>query len=132
MDFIFEFVFQILFEILGEALFEFGFKGAAAVMRSRVGRYATMAIAGFIFGVLWGTNLAGGDHRPRLFWVSIAMAVIAGLGALYRRQRPVAEHRGLGYLVAPTTWPAWRWLGFVVLTVAVALGIATGWTPVAK
>jgi hypothetical protein len=130
VDFLFEFVFQILFEFLGEFLIEFGFKGAAAVLRSRIGRYATSAIAGFAFGVVWGAHVAeiGTPHRPRLFWVSVTLALLALLGGAYRRRRPV-DAITVTALAWPWTWPAARWAGFAVLNGAVAAGVATGWHP---
>jgi hypothetical protein len=130
VDFLFELVFQVLLEFVGEFLIEAGFKGVAAVVRSRVGRYTTSAVAGFAFGVVWGAHVAdiGTPHRPRLFWVSIGLAALALAAAAYRRRND-ADAVGVKALAFPWTWPAWRWLGFAVLNGAVAAGVATGWHP---
>jgi hypothetical protein len=130
VDFHFELVFQILYEFLVDFLIENEFKGAAVVLRSRIGRYATSAITGFVFGVIWGAHVAeiGTPHRPRLFWVSVTLAVLALLGAGYRRRRAV-DAIAVNALAWPWTWPASRWAGFAVLNGAVAAGVATGWHP---
>lgn len=128
MDFVVEFIFQILFEFVSEVLFEVGFKRTAAVMRSRIGRYTVSALIGFGGGVWWGSHLSDLGHRPRLFWVSIAIAAIALAAAAYRRANPVMP-RGRDLFAPPWRWPSWRLVGLAVFNVAIAAGIATGWTP---
>ena len=84
MDFLVEvlvqFVFEVLFELLAEALLDLGVRGVARVLRSPVGRYATAAAVGYGAGAWWGEYLstAGSGHRPRLFWVSLALGTAFG------------------------------------------------------
>ena len=132
MDFVFELLFQFLFEVVGEGLVELGFKGSARVLRSKIGRAVASTIAGFAFGVWWGAHLVdqGGAHRPRLFWVSIALALVAGIGA-HRRWRTSAADEGqpVKILQVPWRWPLYRLVAFAALNTAIAAGIATGWHP---
>jgi hypothetical protein len=130
VEIIFELVFQFVFEIVIEGLLELGWHGTAKVLRSRPGRYTASASVGFIGGVLWGAHVAelGQPDRPRLFWVSIVIAIVALLAAAYRRSRP-ADAISTRSFALPWTWPAWRLVGFAVLSGAVAAGIATGWQP---
>ena len=148
IEFLLELVFQFLFEVVAEFLFESGFKSAAKVLRLRIVRYGLAVAVGFGFGVWWGDRLSGG-HRPTLFWVSLAVAAVAGFGAL--RHRPpevsqgdattIAELRRLATVGAveevprwrmmfdPRLWPAHRFVGLALLNAAVAAGIAVGFEP---
>lgn len=135
MDFLFEFVFQVVFEIVGELLMEFGFKASARMLRSKLGRAAVSSVVGFVFGLWWGAHLAdqGSAHRPRLLWVSIAMAVAAGIGGVWQRRRadvhdPDGVQRAIVVLV-PWRWPSYRLFSFALLNVAIVAGILTGWRP---
>jgi hypothetical protein len=148
LEFLFELVFQFLFELVAEILFEAGHKGAARVLRNRWVRYGLAVVVGFGFGVWWGDRLSG-HHRPALFWVSLAVAAVAGIGALRRRtdsaapgeERAVAELRRLAErptpeaahswrtVVDPRRWPAHRLVGLAILNGAVAAGIAVGFEP---
>jgi hypothetical protein len=136
MDFLFEFLFQIIFEVIGEALLEYGFSGASRVVRSRIGRWTVSVIVGFGFGAYWGHYLseAGVGHRPRLLWVSVALAVFAVICALARslqvtdsvaRRHIRAEERAL----LPWQWPAVRLVGFAAMNIAIAVGIAVAYQP---
>jgi hypothetical protein len=93
------------------------------------------SMAGFGFGVWWGAHLVeqGAAHRPRLFWVSIALAVVAGIGAYRRWQRSgwadPNEGQPVTVLQVPWRWPVYRLVAFAVLNTAIAAGIATGWHP---
>lgn len=135
MDFLFEIVFQVVFEVVGELFMEFGFKASARVVRSKLGRAAVSSVVGFGFGVWWGAHLAGqgGSHRPRLLWVSLAVALAAGVGALWRRrqarERPREGVQRVIVFLAPWRWPAFRLVGFALLNAAIAAGILTGWHP---
>lgn len=111
-------------------------------------RYGLSVAVGFGFGVWWGDRLSGG-HRPTLFWVSLAVAALAGLAALRRRpqevskgdEAAVAELRRLAdgpdaqeaaswrVLFDPRQWPAHRLVGLALLNGAVAAGIAVGFEP---
>lgn len=148
LELLFELVFQFLFEVVAEFLLEAGFKGAARVLRNRWVNYGLAVVVGFGFGMWWGDRLSG-DHRPALFWVSLAVAAIAGVGALRRRtelappgeERAVAELRRLAdstevvagrswrRIVDPRQWPSHRLVGLAVLNGAVAAGIAVGFEP---
>jgi len=142
MDFLLELVFQVVFEIVGELLMEIGFKASARVLRSKLGRGAVSLVVGFVFGVWWGAHLAdqGSAHHPRLLWVSIAMAVAAGVGSLWQLRRAKEEDQAgerqdqrvmqrVIVLLVPWRWPAYRLLGFALLNTAIAAGILTGWRP---
>lgn len=142
MDFLLELVFQVVFEILGEILVEIGFKASARVLRSKLGRGAVSLVVGFVFGVCWGAHLAdrGSAHRPRLLWVSLAMAVVAGIAGLWQLRRAEVDDRaGLQcdqggaqrviVLLVPWRWPSYRLIGFALLNAAIAAGILTGWRP---
>lgn len=142
MDFLLELVFQVVFEILGELLMEIGFKASARVLRSKLGRGAVSLVVGFVFGVWWGAHLTdqGHAHRPRLLWVSLAVAVAAGIGGLWQLRRAdvddqagapghqVGVERVIVFLV-PWRWPAYRLFAFALLNAAIAAGIVTGWRP---
>jgi hypothetical protein len=136
MDFIFEFLFQIVLEIVGQALLEFGFRGASRVLRSRIGRYTLSVVAGFGFGAWWGTYLsdAGGGHRPRLFWVSVALAVLSSVAAVARAARTSSTEvypcqSDARSSLLPWEWPMERLVGFAALNIAIAVGIAVGYRP---
>ena len=139
MDFLVElllqFVFEVLFEVLAELLLDLGVRGVARVLRSPLGRYATAALVGFGAGAWWGDYLstAGRGHRPRLFWVSLALGTAFGVLAFARRRReglrgsePASRWERA---FVPWTWPTFRLIGFAVLNFAIAAGIAVGFSP---
>jgi hypothetical protein len=130
VEFILEVVVQLVLEIFGEFLFDVGFRGAARLLRSRVVRYSIAAGVGLAFGLWWGNRLSDAARLPRLFWVSVALAVVAAIGVLVRRGRPdpVGAER-LSSVVMPWRWPEYRFAGFVVLNVALAVGIFIGYEP---
>jgi len=130
VDFIIEALFQFIFEVFGEFLFEVGFKGAAAVVRSRVGRFATASVAGLGAGLWWGVRLSerGRVQEPSTLWISLALALAAALGALWRRKRG-APSGYLSVVSPPWRWPAYRLVGFALLNGAVAAGVAIGFQP---
>ena len=145
VELLFELVFQFLFEVVAEFLLEAGWKRTARALRNRWVRYGLAVVVGFGFGVWWGDRLSG-DHRPALFWVSLAVTATASVGALRRRsemappggERAVAELRRLAdgpevdagrpwrSMVDPRQWPSHRLVGLAVLNGAVAAGIAVG------
>jgi hypothetical protein len=134
LDFLFEFLLQIVFEFVAEVLVEIGFKGAAGLLRSRTGRYATAVVVGLVAGLVWGDYLStqGVGHRPRLFWVSLSVGGLAAIAALVRasQQRKGGDDAlSWATIVGPWRWPAFRLAGFSVLNLAVALGIAVGYHP---
>jgi len=127
VDFIFEVLFQVIFEVFGEFLFEAGFKGAAAIVRSRVGRFVAASVAGLGAGLWWGVRLSerGRVREPSTLWISLALAVAAALGAVWRRRRGVPS--GYQSVVSPPwRWPVYRLVGFAILNGAVATGVAIG------
>ncbi len=81
MELIFELLFQLVFELFGEVLFEAGFRSAARVARSKIGRFTVASAAGFLAGFWWGYRLseAGRVNEPRTLWISLALAAVAGL-----------------------------------------------------
>ncbi|GAC1369536.1 MAG: hypothetical protein NVSMB32_14330 [Actinomycetota bacterium] len=134
MDVIVELFVQVLFQVLGEFLVEAGFHGAARVLTSRVGRFLVAAGAGFGAGFWWGARLStrGRVHEPRALWVSLALAALAGLAALWRWRRggPVDKQSvGQSVVSPPWRWPAYRLVGLAILNAAVAVGVAIGFHP---
>jgi hypothetical protein len=135
MDFLFEFLFQILFEIVGEALIEWGFRGAASVLRSRIGRYSISIIAGFGFGAWWGSYLSdsGIGHQPRLLWISIAAGIAALIAAFIRAERAMSVREvrlsAVRAAIAPWDWPTHRLVAFGLMNLAIAAGIVVGFSP---
>ena len=99
MDVLFQFVVEVVLEIFGELLFEAGLEGAGRVLRNRWLRYAVGAALGLVFGILWGRQLSGGHGG----WRNV--------------------------LVPPWRWAVHRLVGFAVLNLALAFGIATSFTP---
>lgn len=129
MEIIFELFFQVLFELIGEVLFEVGFRGTARVLRSRVGRFVLASAAGFGGGLWWGARLSerGRVNEPATLWISLALAVVSGVWAVWRwRGRPLD---GSSLLAPPWRWPAYRLVGFALLNAAVAAGVAAGFHP---
>lgn len=128
LEFLLELLLEGVFELVAEVVLEQGYRRTAQLFRSRLGRYAIGAAVGAGFGTWWGDHLSapGRQHGPRLFWVSLAAAVAAGIVAFLRRgayeQRPVP--------IRPWRWPAHRFVGLAVMNVAVAVGIAIGYHPV--
>ena len=134
-EFLFELVFQFLFEFLADVVFEAGFKTTARVLRSRVGRYTAGAAVGLLAGAAWGAYLesAGTAHRPRLMWVSLAVAGVALVAAAAKSSEiaPRSEKRRGPWTdaFAPWRWPPYRLVGFAVMNIALAAGIALAWDP---
>lgn len=136
-EFLLELLFQAVFELIAEGLVQLGAHSAAAIARHRAVRYVLATVVGFGFGAWWGNRLAllGRDDLPRLFAVSLALAILAAAGAAYRMRRE-REELGTGrlsgrfaVLVVPWRWDAGRLLGFAALNVAIAVGIAVGFDP---
>jgi hypothetical protein len=130
VDFIFELIFQVVFEVIGECLFQAGFHGAAWVLRSRVGRFVVASLAGFGAGFWWGARLSteGRVQEPRTLWISLFLAVLAGLGAVWRwRHTSPADEESV--VSPPWRWPTVRLVGFALLNSAIAAGVAIGFQP---
>lgn len=121
----------MLFEIVGEWLLQTSFRGTVRVARSRNGRLTVGALLGAAFGLAWGLYLLDAATWPRLLWVSLALAVIAGVMAVGRAgaddQASRRRGRQAGVLAGVAT-PPWRWggerlLGFALINVGIATGI---------
>ena len=131
-EILFEIVFQFVFELFANLFMEFGFRTVANLLRARITRLVIGAAAGFGFGLWWGGRLADRGHEgvPRLFVVSIVVAVVAGALAANRMRRdrdgraPATDPRAV--LVAPWRWDAARLTALALLNVAVAAGIDVG------
>ncbi len=130
MEFLFELVFQFVFEVLGEFLVDAGYHGTVRVFRSRAGRFGAASAVGLGAGLFWGAWLsdAGRVQEPRALWISLGFGIVAGLGALWRRRRGDRPGRQ-PVLTPPWRWPAYRLVGFAVLNLAVAAGVAIGFSP---
>ena len=131
LELVLEFVGQILLEFLLDGIG----RGVARVLRNRVVKavlgLAVGAAVGFGGGYWWGSRLTelGRTDPPRSLWVSIALAgafVALAVVRAVRRRRPVADDT---VTLAPWRWSVPRLLGFAVLNVAAAAGIAAGFTP---
>lgn len=137
VDFVIELLIQLFVELildgLGELLFKTPFRRVGRALGSNAARYTLGAIAGFGFGVFWGAHLSGNETWPKLLWVSLALAAVAGLAAVVRRSNPLLSppHRDVwrDVLVPPWEWQVERLVGFMVLNLAIAAGIATSFTP---
>jgi hypothetical protein len=141
------FLVEVVLEIFGELLFEAGLEGAGRVLRNRWLRYAVGAALGLVFGILWGRQLSGGQTWPKLLWVSLVLAAVAAVAAVARARavgdratsgaesgavladRPVGHGGWRNVLVPPWRWAVHRLVGFAVLNLALAFGIATSFTP---
>lgn len=123
-------LFQFLFEVVGEAFFEAGYHRTVRVLRSRLGRFILGSAAGLGAGLWWGIRLseAGRVQVPRALWVSLALAVVFGLAALWRwkhGRRPGDD----AVMAPPWRWAAYRLVGFALLNAAIATGIGLGFDP---
>ena len=136
MDFVVELLIQLVWQIIGELVFDYLIRRllrrvARITVRTstrRVAQYTFSAVAGLAFGVAWGAHLAGTRHWPKLLWVSVALAVAAGVLARRRRHAESAHLRIWRYLVLPP----WRWshdrlFGLAIINVAIAIGIELGY-----
>lgn len=77
------------------------FRGVATVLNKRIGRYTVAAVTGFGFGLVWGNHLSGHATVSKVLWSA----------SLFLLGRPD------------------RLLGFAVLNVAIASGIALAYGP---
>ena len=130
IELILEVLFQFVLEGAGEALFEAGYKGTARLLRSRITRFVIGSAIGLGAGVWWGARLseAGRVQAPRALWISLVLALAFGLAALWRWQR--GRRPGDDAVMSPPwRWPAYRLVGFALLNVAVAAGMALAFEP---
>ena len=138
MEVLFELVFEVVLQFVGEVLFDAGFRVVGRVLANRVVRAVIAIGAGFGAGYWWGARLSelGRTEPPSSLWVSIGLAVVFGTVALVKvlrdeSHRFPAESRMDRFELAFTPWrwsPA-RLLGFALVNVAVAAGIAAGFDP---
>jgi hypothetical protein len=111
-----QFVLQVVFEILGEFAFE-------VLAKTRWGRWICGTALGLVFGGFWGDHLSGGEHWPKLLWVSAAMAVVA-FTLCFGRRAPENDMSFWGYVTQlPWEWSFDRLLGFGLINVGIAAGI---------
>lgn len=134
LEFLIQLVVQLVVEVIGDFLLETAFHGVANVLRSRIGRYAIAGLAGFGFGLAWGDHLSGNATWPKLLWVSLGLAAAALIAAVTRAAKPAAAGPVKGYALRQALTPPWRWhadrlVGFVVLNLAIAGGIALAFDP---
>jgi hypothetical protein len=81
-------------------------------------------------------HLSGSPHRPKLLWVSLALALAAGLLALRRAstRTPYGEDRRWVWswrtvLAPPWRWPRHRLIGFALVSIWIAIGVVLGYQP---
>ncbi len=138
MEILLEFLFEVVFQFVGEVFLERVFRGAAHLLRNRAVRAVLGMAAGFGAGYWWGWRLTeiGRRDPPSSLWVSVGLAVILGTVALVKvlRDDPprFAPDFGVGRIgesFAPWRWSAARLAGYALVNLAVAAGIAAGFTP---
>jgi hypothetical protein len=131
---IFELLIEIVFQFLGELLFDTAFR----LLANRVVRAVLAAAAGFGGGYWWGARLTelGRTEPPSSLWVSIALVALFAAIALVKilrrdppRLRPDSRMDRFEEAFTPWRWSAARLLGFALVNVAVAAGIAAGFDP---
>jgi hypothetical protein len=129
LEFLIQLLVQLVVEVIGDLLIETALHGVANVLRDRIGRYAIAAVVGFGFGLAWGDHLSGETSWPKLLWVSLALATAALVAAVTRSARRADRGRVEGSALRQALTPPWHWqpdrlVGFVVLNLAIAGGIA--------
>lgn len=134
LEFVIQLLVQLVVEVIGDFLLETAFHGVANVLRSRIGRYAIAVLIGFGFGLVWGDHLSGHATWPKLLWVSLALATAALMAAVTRAANPAGASPAEGSALRQALAPPWRWhadrlVGFVVLNLAIAVGIALAFDP---
>jgi len=134
LEFVVQLLVQLVVEFIGDFLLETALHGVANVLRSRIGRYAIAALVGFGFGLAWGDHLSGHESWPKLLWVSLSVAAVALVAAILRAAHPMNSRPTEGSalqqaLTRPWRWPTDRLMGFVVLNLSIAGGIALAFQP---
>jgi hypothetical protein len=129
VDFLLELLIQLVVELVGELLLELGAHGLVGVAHSARGRRVTGTLLGAVAGFGWGEHLSGGDHWPRLLWVSLVLAAAALTLAMGRPAALPKADRQVQWrdvLQPPWLWSAVRLVDFALLNVAVAIGVVAG------
>ena len=138
MEILFELLFEVVLQFVGEVVLEAGFRVVGRVLANRVVRAVLGMAAGFGGGYWWGARLSelGRTEPPRSLWVSIGLAVFFGTVALVKvlrreppRLRPDSRMERFEQAFTPWRWSPARLLGFALVNVAVAAGIAAGFDP---
>lgn len=141
MEIIFELLFQLVFEVILETLFHLGWEATSTTMRNPVGRITAGAVVGLGLGVAWGVHVAGTGRTvtPTSLYVCVALAVGSAAVAVARQlQEPAPGDEASGTTASPRDdriwqwpwhWPSDRFVGFALLNMALALGIAIGFRP---
>jgi hypothetical protein len=128
MDFLGELLVQIVIqfvvEVIGDLLIDTAFRGLARALQTALGRYVTGAVLGLGIGLAWGHHLSGSATWPKLLWVSLGLAAAALVLAPSRPAGVAAGSLWRQALTPPWRWPASRLVGFAVLNLAIAAGIA--------
>lgn len=136
LEFLIQLLVQVVVELIGDFLLETAFHGVADVLRSRLGRLAIAVLVGFGFGLAWGDHLSSHASWPKLLWVSLGLAAAALIAAVARAAHPADSSPAEGSALHQALTPPWRWrtdrlVGFMVLNLAIAGGIAVGFQPAA-
>lgn len=119
----------LVVELIGEGLLQAGAHGAVRVLRSRTGRLVVSALTGLGAGLSWGWHVSGSPTWPQLLWVSLVLALAAGMLAAGRAGAPPEPAQALGdvvwrrALLPPWLWPAERLVGLAILNLGLAVGI---------
>lgn len=117
----------VLFEGVGEAVVGGRRKAGAP---SWVARTVVLAVLGLGGGWAWGAHLseAGRVALPRTFWTALLIGGVAFALLLWRLWQPRWTDSP-AVLAPPWEWPAERVLGFLALSLAVAVGVWAGFEP---
>jgi hypothetical protein len=110
-------------------------------------RYAVGAALGLVFASSGAGSSVVARTWLKLLWVSLVLAAVAAVAAVARARavgdratsgaesgavladRPVGHGGWRNVLVPPWRWAVHRLVGFAVLNLALAFGIATSFTP---
>jgi uncharacterized protein YacL len=132
VELIIEFIVELVLQLVVEVLLQPGFNWLERFLRTTVGRVVVTllvsAITGILLGVLWGRHVADlpSPAFPRAVWVSLALAGLGVVVAVLRNARADVS-AALDRLPAVVRPDGIRLSGFVVLNLALALGMTMGY-----
>lgn len=109
---------------------------SAGSSEGRAAAWTSGTLLGFAVGYLWGGELSGQHSWPKLFWVSIALGLVAFALGVMRSNAPPTPPSASPWrqlLTPPWDWDSARMFGFALINLGIMFGIALGfgpsWTP---